>query len=357
MKIGILTVHRAINFGAVLQCYALQETLRSLGHDVWVINYVQEKVERTDRSRLTWKSFWWLVKGLHLRSLFYLPRDYRNRKTSFANFDGFLDDFLHCTEPCDKDHIPQDFDAYVIGSDQLWNSHIFGYAEQVFWGNFPHAANSKVVAYAPSTSVQDLKKQDSAFIQRSLNNFDLLSTREKTVADYLNATYNTKVPVQTVLDPTLVADPKTWHSIKCDKFANEKYVFVFEARPCNGVFGVLQPMAERLAEKLGCKVMHISLHKHSPIDFLDIVRHASYVVTSSFHGVAFSLIYNRPLYAVCYGDEQDARYVDLLTNLGANSMLADVDSELAVQNIDYTSINRKMEELRQPSLNYLKQLK
>ena len=49
MKIGILTVHRAINVGAVLQCYALQETLKSLGHEVWVINYVQEKVERTDR--------------------------------------------------------------------------------------------------------------------------------------------------------------------------------------------------------------------------------------------------------------------------------------------------------------------
>jgi hypothetical protein len=357
MKIGILTVHRAINMGAVLQSYALQEVLRSLGHEVWIINYIQEKVERTDRFKWTGKVFWRLLLHGHLRSVFYFTKSKKEQNSSINIFDNFITHYLHCTKPCDDKHIPQDFDTYVVGSDQLWNSNIFGYPEQVFWGNFCRPQTSSLVAYAPSTSVKNLKEYSHSFIQSALNRFDLLSVREKTVSEYLNQNFQLRIPVDVVLDPTLAVNPEVWHRIHCNRYEGKKYIFVYGARPCPGQnSNALYLQGKQLADKMGLSIVTLDLHRHSPIDFLDMVKHATYVVTSSFHGVVFSLIYNRPLYAVKYGDEQDARYADLLEAVGASQMLVDLNMELTNQSIDYELINSKLAEMRIPSINYLKQM-
>ena len=327
MKIGILTVHRAINVGAVLQCYALQETLKSLGHEVWVINYVQEKVERTDRPVYSLQGWFRLLGGLHFRSFICYWKEWNKKRKAYHNFDSFLDNYLHCTSPCDERHIPQDFDVYVIGSDQLWNSNIFGYNEKVYWGNFNHPIDSKLVAYAPSTSVRNLEETGKEFVSKSLSKFDMLAVREKSVEKYLNSNFQVKNMVETVLDPTLLVNPTIWKNIEGDKYAGKKYVCVYEARPCRGQFGSLWKKAKILADKMGCDIINFELYKHSPLDYLDIIRHASCVMTSSFHGVVFSLIYNRPLIAVKYGDEQDERYVDLLRSVGAEDMLVNFEHD------------------------------
>ena len=356
MKIGILTFHRAINYGAVLQAYALKETLKSLGHDAWVIDYRQPKVEKVDRPTFSAKKRWDLLKGFHLHSWLNYNKEKRVSLEKRKRFDDFTNQYLHLTPPCIASSMPQDFDMYISGSDQVWNHRICGGMDDVYWGNFQKPKNSKMVAYAASTSIQELQKNTQEELQAGLNNFDLIGVRENKVRDFLNAYFSTSNEILTVLDPTLVADCSIWDSFESGKHKGQKYVLYFAARIYEPNPSIVKEKAELLAKEIGCKAISISLREHSPSDFVELFKHASYIVTSSFHGVAFSLIFNRPLYAIMYGDEQDGRYVNLLRSVGAEKMLLGIDDIPCPVKIDYSEINQKIIQIKQSSINFLNSL-
>ena len=354
MKTGILTVHRAINIGAILQTYALQELLRELGNDSYVINYIQEKVERTDREKYDSKKRRDFLLHGHLRGFLTFNQVKARVADRRKLFDEFLQNHLRLTDPCDMSNIPQDFDAYVIGSDQLWNSHIFGYQDPVFWGNFSRKKGSKVFAYADSTTVADLKSTSKEFLVKSLQNFEAISVREKEVADYLNATFKLPKPVELVLDPTITAGRKLWDTMRTEKCSGEKYVLVYCARPYQPNPQLVMEKAQKIADRLGCKVKELSMDTAS--DFVDQISNAQYVLSSSYHGIVFSLMYNKPLYAIMYGDDQDRRYVNLMKLLGAEKMLLKITDEVVPRQIDYTSINENIAKMVDKSRSFLKQI-
>ena len=356
MKIGILTFHHAINFGAVLQAYALKETLRSFGHDVWVIDYRQPKVESVDRPTFSSAKRWKFLFGGHLRSWLNYNKEKEVALAKRKRFDDFTRNYLHLTSPCTSSNIPLDFDMYISGSDQVWNHRICGGMDDAFWGNFQKPIKSKMIAYAASTSVQELRKNTHQELQAGLNNFDIITVREDAVRDYLSDNFKTPNEIFTVLDPTLVADVSIWDSFESGKYSNKKYVLYFAARTYEPNPFIVKEKAEILAKELGCEAIPISLREHSPSDFVELFKHATYVVTSSFHGVAFSLIFNRPLYAVMYGDEQDGRYVNLLRSVGAEQMLLGIKDNPRPIHIDYTEINQKMESIRKNSTLFLRSL-
>ena len=157
MKIGILTLHRANNYGAALQCYALQCTLQSLGYDAWVIDYRQPDTERS------YKPFQWnsirqnirkpkvFCKELTIRPLLAIIRQ--------MAYNRFRSKYFHATQPVRHiADIPQDFDVYLIGSDQLWSIQCLGYnIEPAYFGEFPHPHDSRVCSYAISSNIQSLE--------------------------------------------------------------------------------------------------------------------------------------------------------------------------------------------------------
>jgi len=355
MKIGILTVQRAINYGAVLQCYALQQTLSSFGHDVWVINYLQNKVETVDRSPLGFKGWLNMVRGGHPRGALLYPRIQRRMQQVRARWDSFLETYIHLTDqPCTWRDIPQDFDLYVVGSDQVLNSRVCMGLDPAFWGDFKHRSDSRIVTYAASTSVKNLQQDnDKHEIGRLLKNFSHLAFREKSVTDYVNATYNPSPVAVTVLDPTLVAGPDIWQAFDSGQYENRDYVLYFGARPYDADPQVLQHKAEHLAQRLGCETMSIAFGEDTPCQFVEKFKHARAVVTSSYHGVMFSLIFRRPLLAVKYGDEQDARYTDLLSSLEASDMLGDATKINDMAGDNYEHLLPILEDQRQNSFNYL----
>lgn len=355
MKIGILTVHRAINIGAVLQTYATQEILRSLGHDAYVIDYVQEKVERVDREKYDWRKWIKFVLGGHLRGALQFGMVKKNVARRRKLFDDFLANYLNLTVSCDKDSIPQDFDAYVIGSDQLWNSTIFeGKDEYIYWGNFKRMEGSMLMAYACSTTPENLAMSDPAYIQRSLQNFDFVSLREGDSAEYINKHFELDKPAEWVLDPTLVVDSKVWKNMCTGKFSDEKYILYYAARTYNPNPNLMRQKTKALAKTMGCKVRTLNMETAS--DYVDLISNAQCIVSSSFHGIVFSLIFNRPLIAVQYGDNQDKRYTNLLNLLGGEEMLVNINDEFRIRNIDYSFINNNLSQLRIPSLNFIKHL-
>jgi hypothetical protein len=354
MKVGILTVHRAINIGAVLQTYALQEILKGLGHEVYVINYVQEKVERTDRERYDLKKRMDFLFHLHLRGFLTFGRLRDRVSLRYKIFDDFISNYLNLTQKCSKDSIPEYFDAYVIGSDQLWNSNIFGYHDDVFWGNFHKNPKSRVYAYADSTTVENLKGSSYDYLSKSLMNFEDISVREKEVADYINQNFKLNKSVKLVLDPTLTVAKSVWENMGTGKFANEKYVLMYAARIYQEDPDAMFKKAKSIADEIGCKVKILDLH--TATDFVDLISNAQYVISSSYHGVVFSLIFNKPLYAVLYGDNQDIRYYNLLHLVGAEKMLARISDDIHPQSIDYVPINERINKLASSSRDFLKQI-
>ena len=360
MKIGILTFHRAINYGAVLQCYALKETLSSLGHDVYVIDYRQPYVEENDRHRFTTNERISLLLGFHLRSFLNYNKEKKKRCARQSRFDHFLNAYFKTTEPCDLASIPKDFDAIVVGSDQVWNSKICNRIDPVYWGAFERRPETKLISYAASTTLADLTGHWGNGIPERMMSFDKVSVREKDIADFINSKQILSEPALQVLDPSLLADAAIWDKLDCSakNGTEDDYVLYFGARACKHRPNVLREKAERFAKIIGgARVCTIDFDNDSPELFIQKFRRAKAVFTSSFHGVAFSLVFNRRLFAVKYGDEQDLRYVNLLRLVGGESCLIDsTEDKETYKEVEFSEINENLRKLRTTSINFLKEI-
>ncbi|MCQ2112364.1 MAG: polysaccharide pyruvyl transferase family protein [Bacteroidaceae bacterium] len=359
MKVGILTFHRAINYGAVLQAYATQQVLISMGHDAYVINYLIPCVENSDRAPFLPNGKMNLFIHGHIRSWWLYDSNKCNTLKKRKLWDDFLAYRLRLTESCLQDSIPQDFDAYIIGSDQVWSSYICNGLDPVYWGNFKHPEDSRVIAYAASTSVTDMKKQSPDTLCGLMSNFNSISVRDEKVMSFINKELilnsNYSIPhAFLTIDPTILGGRNIWDTFTSKHSLPEKYILYFAARTYKPNPNAIREKAMQLADKFGCRVLSINFGEDSPEDFVVKIKNAEAVISSSFHGVAFSLIFNKPLFAIAYGDEQDSRYVNLLNNIGAQKMIHGIDEDLDPDiDFDYDKININIERLRTASLDYL----
>ena len=355
MKLGILTFHRAHNYGAVLQTYALQQCLESMGHDVWVIDYRQPTIERVYRS-VDYRPFdlkAWLKMLLHLRkqSISYLL-GYSARLQRKKHFESFVAKHLHTTAPCTSETIPRDFDAYVIGSDQLWNPGCTGHLlDPVYLGHFARRESARLYGYAISAKLAAIDMLGEGALPSLLSNFAALSFREQTFAKVIEHLTGTRLPI--CCDPTLLTEPSAWEALTNDKFKNRQYVLTYRVR---GDDKYLKAKAEALASQLHCEVIDASTLDCSVEDFVSLFRYARYVITTSFHGTAFSLIFSRPLYSIKLHDGWDARYAELLHTLGADHLCVDTDFEPIPRDVDYKPIQAALANYRQRSLEFLRQI-
>ena len=183
MRVGILTFHCAHNYGAVLQCYALQKVLKNLGHEVQVIDYRQPYIEK-HYAVLSWRHLFFLLIHLHIKSFFYYLKSGTNREKSTLQYRHFRDCYLQVTKPCRSHTIPV-FDCYVIGSDQVWSLDCTQRMDKVYWGQFEHPDASKIIGYGISVTQTSLKQIGAKIIQRYLTAFSALSFREKAVQEQI----------------------------------------------------------------------------------------------------------------------------------------------------------------------------
>lgn len=348
MKIGILTFHRAHNYGAVLQCYALQEVLKSMGHNVSVIDYRQPYIEEIYK---VIRPIYWLKNLIRLRKIALLyPIKTVQRLKRKKNFDNFQNKYLNCTTNSYKEIINLDFDLYIVGSDQLWNTKLTGGFDNVYWGNFKKKTNSKIVAYAMSTSLNNLKSIPINELLNSFKNFQFISTREYQIANYIK-TIDSNIPVQIVLDPTLITNSNIWESILDHSLKDKKYILIYKAR---GDISLLKEKAKILSNKIHCEIIDLSCGTYTVQEFVSYFKYATYVITTSFHAVAFSLIFERPFYAICLNDGHDDRYVSLLRAIGAENRLVTPDFIPRYDIYSYDEISYKLGVLKKESINYLK---
>lgn len=349
MKVGILTFHRAHNYGAVLQCYALQRVLKSLGHDVQVIDYRQPYIENL-YAIFSWKHLFFLLIHLRIKTVLHYLYGVSRRKESTPRYRHFQRCYLPVTAPCHSQTISA-FDCYVIGSDQVWSLHCTQSVDPVYWGQFVHPVASKIIGYGISVTQSSLEQIGAELIQRYLTAFSALSFREKAVQEQIARMAGRKSEL--VLDPTLLLPADVWEELKGSEKEACVVVYLFKYRD-NIKMQDIDGRIEQLAQSLDCDVMDLSDNTVAPENFVAYFRSARYVITNSFHGVAFSLLFEKPLYAIRCHDALDERYVNLLTLVGGEKMLVDADFSPVPQPVDYVPIREALAKWRKHSIDYLK---
>lgn len=354
-KIGILTFHRAFNPGAALQCYALQETLIKLGYDVQIINYKQPFVEYKNFDPSVLKEIFKHPRVV-LGALRRWPINYFKTRKSLRNYQKFRDEYIHCSILVNnKSDIPQNYDRYLIGSDQVWGIKWTNGVDDIFWGEFNHPAGSKIVSYAISSNIESIDTVGTNKLKHYLNNFSLLSFREKTIRDYI---YNlTGIKGRVDIDPVLLAEKSIWKKFDDTKKKNTRYIFVCLYRISKDIKKKMMVRIKDFAKSLNCSIVDSNC---GPIDFLTNAKYAQYIISSSFHGTALSLVFEKPLFAVVLNDGYDGRIIDLLTQIDSRHALVNTNCDFTKEcnkaQIDYSKVNSKLDEIRSGSLEYLKQL-
>lgn len=350
MKVGILTFHRAHNYGAVLQCYALQEILKGMGHDVSVIDYRQPYIEyaysnfHIKKLLSKFPNIFKVVKYL----LACLKRFVFSSRAKY--FTDFRDKFLNQTFEVGVDDLASGLDVVVIGSDQLWNKNCTGGEfENVYCGDFDHK-KAKVVGYAISADRMSLASID--FIGND-SHFDNLSFREKFIVDYVFDKHGLEYPI--CLDPTLVASPEIWNKVLNDKWKSKKYIAIYQVR-CGSDRNMLVNKAKILAAKIGkdCEIINLSSMEYSVVDFVSIIKYAQYVLTTSFHATVFSLILETPFYSIKLNDGCDGRYSNLLDSLGLDEYCVDADFKPELLTYNFDEIHKSIDILKSSSYEFLK---
>lgn len=358
-KIGILTFHSAYNYGAVLQCYALQQTLLEFGGQVEIINYVPSYLMKEyrlfDISRIEKGSCIKIAKGI-VREILHFP--IRLKRT--LNFIKFQKGRLVLSKKVTDKAQLQCYDMFVFGSDQIWNPKLTNGLDDMYLGKFGFPKQGRMyVSYAPSMEQTNLNASQQERFKQALGVFDAISVREANMKTMLQPLV--QKDIECVIDPTLLASPNVWERIVGKVEPTEKYVLVYQIRTCDDTIRI----ANVIARQLGAKVLIITTQIHrksapnesqtdSPEKFLAKIKGAACVVTTSFHGTAFSLIFNRPFYCVSLGDGYDNRSKSLLESLGLQSRLLDKSTNPVFSEIEYLKVNERLNESRSQSLNFLK---
>ena len=348
MKIGILTFHRAHNYGAVLQAYALQEILYSKGQEVEFIDYSNPVLMRIYK--------WFNIRRYirrDLNALFHELIIAYARKKRYDHFESFIKKYINVSP---IKYNLSSYDLVIIGSDQVWNTKLTCGYDKMYWGDFPHSDSLKIASYAASME-KDIKNDEETNISRLLKNFNYISVREKSLANNLSKLTDKTIFV--VSDPTLLLKKERWEDLTKRNYQYGKYVLLYQVRNDSKA----ELIAQKVAEHLGLNLIYLSARidlKNSreavssgPIEFLSLFKNASFVVCTSFHGTVFSTIFNIPFYSVLLNDGKDTRVKDLLASLNLNGRGISSVKDMHFEAIDWNNVNKRLEGLRKKSIDYI----
>lgn len=386
-KVGIITMHRVKNYGSALQAYATQYMVEKLGYECEIIDYQYPGLYQFERSPyrhpVIAAKLWWLrPTWLRVKWWFMMKKERRMwrvrlKKGKLDSFEQFYHDFLKLSSffyaPSSLRSAPPAYDIYMTGSDQVWNPK-YAKGDTIFLLDF--VSSKKKIAYAASFASDKLEEQFASSFKPLLQQYEAISVREfggkKIIKDLLGK----EVPV--VLDPTLLLDADEWSSLSglCSKhpYQGKKYILVYMLDYAFDPSSVIYDIIRRLQEQTSYEVVSIgnfdkckfspykAVAEAGPLEFLQLFRYASYVVTSSFHGTAFAVNFGIPLYPVVPPFYMsDDRQLSLLKSLGLEkcAIPADVDiNTIDLREIEETSKQGygRLQELRKKSIACLAQM-
>lgn len=388
-KCALLThYYGSINYGGVLQAYALCISIIKFSScEAEQICYPLEDSDnyrfalKKEENRVRYiikkytKLFLHLPGKIKTKYFAYkynatIARYFEERRLAFSHFNQEV--IPHSEKTYISDNIAETlskYDAFITGSDQVWNPNWY---TPVFFLDFVPSDKVKI-SYAASISKDSLTDKEKEVFRKSLADFKAVSVREEQAVDLIKDLSPVK-PVVT-LDPTLLLDESDWDKVCAPRVVQDDYIFCYFL----GDNPKERKIAKRFAKEKGLKLVSVPLTgakvysdlkfgdvillAASPEEFISLIKHASYVFTDSFHAVVFSQIYKRQ-YFVFNRDSKgsmNSRIINITNLFDTQERFCNgKDKETlkyvqSLEDIDFTRPNKKFEELKEFSINFLKE--
>ena len=351
MKIGIVTQALANNYGGLLQNYALQQVLKKLGHDVKTIDYVYRLSYTRYLLSVCKQTLLAIVKlkRPELKSYVAMPKHRIPIMADFVNRHIEKTQIVHSyrTDIISKEQ----FNAIITGSDQVWRPKYNEYIEDMYLKFVPDDICK--VAYAASFGVDswEYNPKQTKSCAKLAQRFNAISVREISGVQLCNE--NLGVDAECVLDPTILAGAQAYKPL-IRKNQDGDYLFAYIL----DITDDKRASVETIAKSRGLKTIIRSAGRSadlSPEEWLSMIAHASMVITDSFHGTVFSILFHREFLSIVNKSRGGTRFASLLVPLGLESRMGDMAQLRFTQQcvIDWKQVDNNLAIQREKSMNYL----
>lgn len=372
MKVGLFTYHFSDNYGALFQAYALRKWFMEQGIAADFINYHPTYVEEGGPLDRPWKVSRWRknVTILYMR-LSHTRRQWFGDRAQRAAFDVFRRDHLGITGP--RSYSASDltdkltpYDMLVCGSDQIWNPSIQRGLDPVYFLDISGAEHARRVAYAPSFGRISIEPEHHAELARMLSGLDAIGVRETSGLDIIKAAGLARDDTIVVPDPTILLGQ--FDALLTDQPTNNEGIFCYALRTDEVIRGV----AETARDVLGAPLYAPRSSRQrwrdigegvtpGPVEWLRMLAGSHLVVSNSFHGIALSIVLNRPFIAVGLPGKRtglNTRAQNLLALAGLENRMVDSVNASAIRQltetpIEWPAVNARLADARQTAAEFL----
>jgi len=355
------TYHRSYNYGASLQAYALQQALIGIGFENKILDFSRNSFVnepfisgnlKIDIARMLFR----------ILSFFHI----KEKKRLIKKFDEFTKKYLQLTRKYDSfedlcENIPE-VDCFITGSDQVFTVRK---PELVVSRNMLAfvKGRAKKYSYAASLAEYDLNNSEKEKFKKLLNDFDAVSVREKRAANYLLS--NLGIECRVDLDPVFLLNKDDWVKIAKVPEINVPYILYYQVNSNPLANYILKKIKNLTKKMIVCvqtnPIIRVKADRvildASPEEFLGWIMNADLVVTTSFHGTAFSILFEKDFYTLTKPSSNPVRIINLLENYHLDDRLIyDVEGIDLTSKINWNNIIKLIEKDRNYSLQYLKDI-
>lgn len=361
-KVGIINFACADNFGAVLQAYALEKIIRDHGFDSETINFKPKYIMGQYNS---FNNIDVAIKSLRLHSVlkkiflgFKNMKKEKKRRNCFRDFreKNMVLSKKEFYTPSDLLNDNLDYDFFITGSDQVWNPIFKKNIGNSFFLDFA-PENKPKIAYAASIA-ENVDKSMSNEYKVLIGRFDHISLREISSVPFVRSLINKEVKV--TLDPTLLLEKDDWQYVLKEPLLDDKFILVYDLEYSEDLVYIANEFANRLgykivsySKKLNFKNGSRSFKYEGPSELLGYINNAELVLTNSFHGTVFSVIFQKQFYTIPH-TTRGSRMIDFLNTLNLSDRIIQSRAIPGVEfSINYNSVNEKLDVLKKDSLEFL----
>lgn len=370
-KIAILTQPLHVNFGGTLQAFALQKTLIGMGYQVETLNYQWKKTSDLRKVLSVLKQ-----KILSNRKVY--PFFEKELKIINSEHQNFIDNninysaILYSNEELINYFDDNNFDAVIVGSDQVWRVAYSPRIESFFLDFLNDKKGIKKIAYSASFGIDEWQfdKQKTIELKELLKKFQSVSVREKSAVDLCQQYLD--VEAQHTLDPTLLLEAKEYLKLlnpkqQVSNNIGKIFVYVLDKNENK------QKIINTISQNLGKEIFYNQPEKTVKESFIikDLNHYiypsienwiksfieADFIVTDSFHGSVFSILFNKPFISIVNRERGASRFESLLGQLNLTNRMVNDISEISIDlihdKINYRSVNEKLTDLKYKSIDYL----
>lgn len=362
-KVGILTFSYSSNPGSVLQAYALQQTISELeGYDATIINYQKNSADKPvlfkNVFHLPLKQWRPRVVANWLVRMFAFPWRMRKYEKFFKEYYlGFS------KKPYSREElftIQNNYDKFVVGSDQVWNFDSIN-VDNTYFLDFVND-DSKKISYAASFGQAEISEKKREELVKMIGAFSSVSVREQSGVDIVYDLIGKKASL--VLDPSLIFPEKRWDELAVEP-TDKEYLMLYLREDSDEATKLAQDIATRYNLKVKKALLHWicdengnKSHPLGPTEWLGYIRNARFVITNSFHGICFSLVFKKEFFVNMlngYKKSTNTRMESLLKTFGLEERkIYSSEDALSLDAIDYANVDKIKKQKTEESKKFLK---